>query len=66
MNSGKYVFAQILQFVNRYEFEKCVTRYKGDHRVTRFKLLESVHSTFLWSTNLKELIKGYLFMSEGP
>lgn len=33
MNSGKYVFAQILQFVNKYEFEKCVTRYKGDHRV---------------------------------
>lgn len=33
MNSGKYVFAQILQFVNQYEFEKCVTRYKGDHGV---------------------------------
>ena len=33
MNSGKYVFAQILQFVNKYEFDKCVSRYKGDHRV---------------------------------
>lgn len=33
MNSGKYVFAQMLQFVNKYEFEKCVSRYKGDHRV---------------------------------
>jgi hypothetical protein len=33
MNSGKYVFAQILQFVNKYEFEKCVSHYKGDHRV---------------------------------
>ena len=33
MNSGKYVFAQILQFVNKYEFEKCVARYDGDHRV---------------------------------
>lgn len=33
MNSGKYVFAQILQFVNKYEFEKCVSRYNGDHRV---------------------------------
>lgn len=31
MNSGKYVFAQLLQFVNKYEFEKCVNRYKGDH-----------------------------------
>jgi len=33
MNSGKYVFAQLLQFINSYEFEKCVIRYKGDHRV---------------------------------
>lgn len=33
MNSGKYIFAQVLEFVNKYEFEKCVVRYKGDHRV---------------------------------
>jgi hypothetical protein len=33
MNSGKYVFAQLLQFVNKYEFEKCVKRYKCNHRV---------------------------------
>jgi hypothetical protein len=33
MNSGKYVFAQVLHFVNRYEFDKCVVRYHGDHRV---------------------------------
>jgi len=33
MNSSKYVFAQLLQYVNKYEFEKCVIRYKGDHRV---------------------------------
>jgi len=31
MNSGKYVFAQLIQFVDKYEFEKCVNRYKGDH-----------------------------------
>ncbi len=35
MNSGKYVFAQILSFVNRYEFRKCVARYNGDHRARR-------------------------------
>ncbi len=33
MNSGKYVFAQLLQFVNKYEFEKGVKRYKGNYRV---------------------------------
>lgn len=33
MNSGKYIFAQLLQFINKYEFEKCVKRYNGDYRV---------------------------------
>ena len=33
MNSGKYVFAQLLDFIHKYEFDKCVARYKGNHRV---------------------------------
>jgi len=33
MNTGKYVFAQTLSLVNRYEFQKCVNRYNGDYRV---------------------------------
>lgn len=36
MNSGKYVFSQLLQFIDRYKFEKCVTSYKGDHRTRNF------------------------------
>ena len=32
MNTGRYVFAQVLSIVNRYEFQKCVERYKGDYR----------------------------------
>jgi len=32
MNAGKYVFAQVLSFINRYEFDKCVHRYKGNYR----------------------------------
>jgi len=30
MNSGKYIFYQIIEFINRYEFNKCVKRYDGD------------------------------------
>ena len=37
MNSGKYVFRQMLDFVNQYEFNKCVKRYSGNHRVHDFK-----------------------------
>ena len=29
MNSGKYVFAQILSIINSYEFSKCVKHYRG-------------------------------------
>jgi IS4 transposase len=32
MYSGKYVFSQLLDFVNKYEFEKSVQRYNGDFR----------------------------------
>ncbi|MFN5829686.1 MAG: DUF4372 domain-containing protein [Bacteroidota bacterium] len=32
MNSGKYVFAQLLQYINRYEFDKFVSTYDGDFR----------------------------------
>jgi len=32
MNAGKYVFAQVLSIINRYEFQKCVNRYNGDYR----------------------------------
>ena len=32
MNTGKYVFTQVLSLVNRYEFQKCVDRYNGDWR----------------------------------
>lgn len=36
MNSGKYVFAQVLCFVNRYEFNKLVKKYNGNYRVREF------------------------------
>jgi len=32
MNSGTYVFAQLMSFIPRYEFQKCVIRYKGDYK----------------------------------
>jgi len=37
MNSGKYVFRQVLDFVNQYEFNKCVKLYSGNYRLRDFK-----------------------------
>jgi len=36
MNPGRTVFAQLLQHVPRYDFDKCVARYNGNHRIRRF------------------------------
>lgn len=32
MNKGKFVFAQVIDFLPRYEFDKIVNKYKGDYR----------------------------------
>jgi hypothetical protein len=36
MNAGKTVFAQILEHLPRYEFDKFVKKYEGNRRVRRF------------------------------
>ena len=40
MNTEKTIFAQLLSFIPRYEFDKCVARYKGNHRVRAFTCWE--------------------------
>ncbi|HDK81157.1 MAG TPA: DUF4372 domain-containing protein, partial [Nitrospirae bacterium] len=40
MNSGKTVFAQLLQYVQRYEFNQCVWRYHGNYKVRSFSCWE--------------------------
>ena len=32
MNHGKYVFAQLFEFLPKYEFDKCVVRYGGHYK----------------------------------
>ena len=36
MNSGKTVFAQLIQYLPRYEFNLCVNRYRGEHWAKKF------------------------------
>lgn len=33
MNLGKYVFAQVVDFIPRYEFDICIKNYKGNHKI---------------------------------
>lgn len=36
MNSERTLFSQIMDFVPRYEFNKCVQRYNGNYKIKRF------------------------------
>lgn len=40
MNIGKAVLAQIMDFVSKYEFNKCVDKYNGNHKVKTFTCWE--------------------------
>jgi hypothetical protein len=36
MLPGRTVFAQLMDHVSRFEFQKCVTRYEGEYKTSRF------------------------------
>jgi hypothetical protein len=37
MHTGQLIFAQLMEFLSRYEFATCVQRYGGNRRVRRFR-----------------------------
>ena len=43
MNTGKTVFAQLMSLLPDYEFNKCVKKYKGNHRVRNFTCKEHLY-----------------------
>src|ERR1017187_9850037 len=40
MNQGKTVFAQLMELLPKYEFDKCVSRYQGHYKVHHFSCWE--------------------------
>jgi len=36
MLTGEFVFSQLMEFFSKYEFNKCVHRYRGNYRVSNF------------------------------
>jgi hypothetical protein len=36
VNTGRTIFSQLMDFLPAYEFQKCVSRYRGDHKVQNF------------------------------
>ncbi len=40
MNKGKSVFSQLMEFLPHYEFQRCVTKYKGEYKVKNFSCMD--------------------------
>ena len=59
MNEGRTVFAQILDFLPKYEFDKCVARYSGNFRVRKFPAYEQflvlAFAQLTWRESLRDI-----------
>ncbi len=57
MHEGKYVFAQIMEQVVRYEFQLCVTRYCGERHVRRFTCFDQLLAMAFGQLSFRESLR---------
>jgi hypothetical protein len=59
MNEGRTVFAQLLDFLPKYEFDKCVARYHGNRRVRKLPAYEQflvlAFAQLTWRESLRDI-----------
>ncbi len=59
MYSGKMVFAQVMEFLPMYEFQKCVRRYRGNYKVKDFSCLDQFlcmsFAQFTYRSSLRDI-----------
>jgi hypothetical protein len=59
MNEGRTVFAQLLDFLPQYEFDKCVSRYHGNFRVRKLPAYEQflvlAFAQLTWCESLRDI-----------
>jgi len=59
MNQGRTVFAQLLNFLPQYEFDKCVARYHGNFRVRKLSAYEHflvlAFAQLTWRESLRDI-----------
>jgi hypothetical protein len=59
MNEGRTIFAQLLDFLPKYEFDKCVARYHGNRRVRKLSAYEQflvlAFAQLTWRESLRDI-----------
>ncbi len=58
MNQGKYVLSQLMEFVPRYEFNKCVARHKGNRRIKNFSCLNQFLAMSFGQLSYQDSLRG--------
>jgi hypothetical protein len=58
MNQGKYVLSQLAEFVSRYEFNKCVARYKGNRWVKNFSCWDQFLALSFGQLSYQDSLRG--------
>ena len=57
MNEGKYVFAQVMEYLPLSTFHRCVARYAGAHKVKRFSCLDQYLSMAFAQLTYRESLR---------
>jgi hypothetical protein len=59
MREGRTVFSQLMDFLPKYEFDKCVARYRGNFRVRKFPAYEQflvlAFAQLTWRESLRDI-----------
>jgi len=58
MNQGKYVLSQLAEFISRYEFNKCVSRYKGNRWVKNFSCWDQFLALSFGQLSYQDSLRG--------
>lgn len=57
MNTGKTLFAQVMEFSPMYEFQKCVNRYQGDYQAKQLSCLDQYLSMAFAQLTYRESLR---------
>jgi hypothetical protein len=57
MNTGRTVFAQIMDFLPHWEFRKCVRRYHGEHKLRKFSCMDQFLSLAFAQLTYRESLR---------
>jgi hypothetical protein len=57
MNTGKTIFSQVMSFIPKYEFEKRIKKYKGNHRIRQFSCWDQLLSMSFAQLTYRESLR---------